>query len=189
MLTGLFFGSFNPVHIGHLALANYFLAENLVEEVWFVVSPHNPHKKKSHLLHENHRLQMLKVAVGDFLKIKVSNIEFSMPQPSYTINTLVRLKEKYPSKNFALIMGADNLETFDKWKNHEEILSRHTLLVYPRPGYSGGDMANHPSVSVTQAPLIEISSTQIRSWVKEKKDVRFFMQKDESLERDCGLVF
>jgi nicotinate-nucleotide adenylyltransferase len=175
MTTGLFFGSFNPIHIGHMALANYFLSEDLLKEVWFVVSPHNPHKEKSGLLDERHRLQMVNIAIGDFNKMKASNIEFSMPQPSYTINTLASLSEKYPKKSFSLIMGSDNLETFHKWKNFEEILKRYKILVYPRPGYTGGEVIHHPSVQITNAPLIEISSTQIRTWIKNKKDVRFFL--------------
>ena len=178
MLTGLFFGSFNPVHIGHLALANFFIAENYLNEVWFVVSPHNPLKEKSGLLDERHRFQLLKLAVGDYSKMKVSNIEFGLPQPSYTVNTLVRLSEKFPKREFALIMGADNLETFHKWKNYEEILKRYKLFIYPRPGYSGGKLVNHSAVKMTPAPIVEISSTQIRKWIKEKKDVRFYMQKD-----------
>ncbi|MFN5181735.1 MAG: nicotinate (nicotinamide) nucleotide adenylyltransferase [Bacteroidota bacterium] len=178
MVTGLFFGSFNPIHVGHLALANFFLAEELVKEVWFVVSPQNPLKEKSGLLDEKHRLQMVNVAIADFARMKASNIEFKMPQPSYTIDTLVRLSEKYPKKEFALIMGADNLQTFHKWKNYEEILKRYRLFVYPRQGFTGGKLKGHPSVNFTSAPIMELSSTQIRKWVREKKDVRFFMQKD-----------
>jgi nicotinate-nucleotide adenylyltransferase len=178
MITGLFFGSFNPIHIGHLALANFFLAEELMKEVWFVVSPQNPLKEKSGLLDERQRLHMVNIALADFPKMKASNIEFKMPQPSYTIDTLVRLTEKYAKREFALIMGSDNLETFHKWKNYEEILKRYKIFIYPRPGFTGGKLKEHPAVKFTKAPIMEISSTQIRKWVKEKKDVRFFMQKD-----------
>jgi nicotinate-nucleotide adenylyltransferase len=175
MQTGLFFGSFNPVHVGHMVLANYMLSVAGMKEVWFVVSPHNPLKEKSTLLHQRHRLFMVKEAIGDFNKMKASNIEFNLPQPSYTINTLVHLQEKYPKKEFALIMGADNLQTFHKWKNYEEILKRHYIYVYPRPGFDGGKLKEHPMIKMTEAPVMEISSTSIRQWVKEKKDVRFFM--------------
>lgn len=175
MHTGLFFGSFNPIHVGHMVLANYMIAVAGLKEVWFVVSPHNPLKEKSTLLHQRQRLFMVKEAIGDYPKMKASNIEFNLPQPSYTINTLAHLEEKYPKKEFALIMGEDNLQTFHKWKNYEEILKSYFIYVYPRNGYNGGKFRDHPRVKFTKAPVIEISSTSIRQWVKEKKDVRFFM--------------
>ncbi|MES2397716.1 MAG: nicotinate (nicotinamide) nucleotide adenylyltransferase, partial [Bacteroidota bacterium] len=131
MKVGLFFGSFNPVHTGHLVLANYMLEYTDLERIWFVVSPHNPLKKKSTLLDEKQRLQMVDLAIGDNIKLKASNIEFNLPQPSYTIVTLTYLKEKYPQHEFVLIMGADNLENFHKWKNYEEILKHHQLYIYP----------------------------------------------------------
>lgn len=188
MLTGLFFGSFNPVHIGHMVLANYFLAETELKEIWFVVSPHNPLKEKKDLLDEVQRLQMVRLAIGDFSKMKASNIEFGLPQPSYTVNTLAHLQEKFPKKEFALIMGADNLQTLHKWKNYEEILKRHLIYVYPRPGYNGGQFKDHPRVKFTNAPVMDISSTDIRRWIKEKKDVRFFMP-HEAWEYMRGLEF
>ncbi len=175
MQTGLFFGSFNPIHVGHMVLANYFLAEAGLKEIWFVVSPQNPLKEKSGLLNERHRLEMVRLAIGDFAKMKASNIEFGLPEPSYTVNTLAHLQEKYPKKEFALIMGSDNLQTFQKWKNYEVILEKHFIYVYPRPGFDGGQFRNHPKVKFTEAPLVEISSTYIRKAVKEKKDVRFYM--------------
>ena len=175
MQTGLFFGSFNPVHNGHMMLANYFLAVQGLKEVWFVVSPQNPLKQKSTLLDERQRLQMVNLAIGDYPKMKASNIEFGLPQPSYTVNTLAHLQEKYPKKEFALIMGSDNLQSLHRWKNYEEILNRHIIYVYPRPGFSGGEFTKHQNVVMTEAPIIEISSTQIREWIKDKKDVRFFM--------------
>jgi nicotinate-nucleotide adenylyltransferase len=178
MQTGLFFGSFNPIHIGHMALANYFISVTGLKEVWFVVSPHNPLKEKAGLLSEQQRLQMVRLAIGDYSKMKASNIEFGLPQPSYTVNTLAHLQEKYPKRNFALIMGSDNLQTFHKWKNYEEILKQHEIYVYPRPGFDGGKFREHSKVKFTDAPLIEISSTFIRQCVKEKKDVRFFMPKE-----------
>lgn len=175
MKVGLFFGSFNPVHTGHLVLANYMLEYTDLERIWFVVSPHNPLKKKSTLLDEKQRLQMVDLAIGDNIKLKASNIEFNLPQPSYTIVTLTYLKEKYPQHEFVLIMGADNLESFHKWKNYEEILKHHQLYIYPRPESDGGKLKDHPRIKLINAPLMEISSTAIRQAVKEKKDMRYFM--------------
>jgi nicotinate-nucleotide adenylyltransferase len=175
MLTGLFFGSFNPVHIGHLALANYLLIEAGLKEVWFVVSPHNPLKQRQGLLDEKQRLHMVNLAIGEDTRMKTSNIEFGMQQPNYTIHTLVRLEEKYPEKEFVLIMGSDNLESLHKWKNYEQILKNYKICVYPRPGFDGGALRLHGNVQMTQAPLIEISSTQIREAVRMKKDVRHYM--------------
>lgn len=175
MKIGLFFGSFNPIHAGHLVLANYMLEYTDLERIWFVVSPHNPLKKKSTLLDEKQRLQMVDLAIGDNIKLKASNIEFNLPQPSYTIVTLTYLKEKYPQHEFVLIMGADNLENFHKWKNYEEILKHHQLYIYPRPESDGGNLKEHPQIKLVNAPLMEISSTAIRQAIKEKKDMRYFM--------------
>jgi len=175
MKIGLFFGSFNPIHTGHMVLANYMLEFTDLEKIWFIVSPHNPLKQKSSLLHERYRLEMVTLAIGDNNKMKASDIEFKLPQPSYTINTLAHLQEKYPGNDFALIMGADNLENFHKWKNYEEILKQVELYVYPRPGASGGSLSSHKKVKLVNAPLMEISSTEIRNAIKEKKDVRYFV--------------
>jgi nicotinate-nucleotide adenylyltransferase len=173
-MVGLFFGSFNPIHIGHLALANYMLEFTDLTEVWFIVSPHNPLKEKKTLLEDRQRLHMASLAVEGFPKMKASDIEFKLPQPSYTVNTLVHLKEKYPKKEFALIMGADTLETLPKWKNVEQIL-QHQLFIYPRPDKDGGIYKSHPSVHFTQAPLMDISSTFIRAAIKDKKNVSYFL--------------
>jgi nicotinate-nucleotide adenylyltransferase len=175
MKIGLFFGSFNPIHTGHMVLANYLIEFTDLDKIWFVVSPQNPFKKKDSLLDEKQRLYMVNLAIENDNRFKASNIEFKLPQPSYTINTLVHLKEKYPKYQFALIMGADNLETFHKWKNFEEILKYHDIYVYPRPKSTGGDLTNHPKVKMTRAPLIEISSTAIRNAIKDKKDLRYFV--------------
>lgn len=175
MRVGLFFGSFNPIHVGHMVLANYMASFTDLDQVWFVVSPHNPLKEKSTLLHQNQRLHMVNLAIGDHSNLKSSNIEFNLPQPSYTIHTLVHLKEKFPNYEFALIMGADNLKSFHKWKNYEDILKNYYIYVYPRPGYDGGELINHPKVKMTDAPVIEISSTFIREAIKNKKDVSFFV--------------
>ena len=179
MKIGLFFGSFNPIHVGHMVLTNYMLAYTDLDQVWFVVSPHNPLKKKSSLLHERHRIQLVTLAIGDNPKLKASDIEFGLPQPSYTVNTLVHLRERYPQLNFVLIMGEDNLQSFHKWKNYEEILQQHDLYIYPRfdkmPETGKAAVLQHPRVRRISAPLVEISSTAIRQAIREKKDMRYFM--------------
>lgn len=175
MKIGLFFGSFNPIHVGHMVLANYMLEFTDLQRVWFVVSPHNPFKQKASFLPERQRLELVNLAIADHPKLKASDIEFKLPQPSYTINTLVYLKEKYPKNEFSLIMGSDNLEGFHKWKNYEEILKEHKIYVYPRPNNDGGKLKNHENIVFTKAPLMEISSTEIRKGIKEKKDMRFFV--------------
>ncbi len=175
MKVGLFFGSFNPIHVGHLVIANYMLEFTDLERIWFVVSPQNPLKKKQSLLDEKQRLHLVQLAIGDSNKYKASNIEFKLPQPSYTINTLTHLQEKFPQHQFVLIMGADNLQSFHKWKNYEEILKQYELFVYPRTNSNGGDLIKHPKVKMVNAPLMELSSTFIRQAIKDKKDVRYYM--------------
>ena len=175
MKTGLFFGSFNPIHNGHMVIANYFAEFSDLKQVWFVVSPPNPLKPAGSLLNDFQRLQLVELAIGDYRKMKVSKIEFGLPKPSYTINTLTHLQEKFPQHEFVLIMGSDNLHTFHKWKNYEQILEYYSIYIYPRPGFDGGDFKNHPKVKFIEAPLMEISSTFIRNAIKSKKDVRFMM--------------
>lgn len=185
---GLFFGSFNPIHHGHLIIANYFLSFAPLQEIWFVVSPQNPLKNKKILAEEYHRLEMVNLAIGDFPPFKASDIEFSMPKPSYTIDTLVRMKEKYPHYNFSLMMGSDNLINFHKWKNHEIILRDYKLLVYPRKDSLSNLFENNENVKIIMAPQMEISSTFIREAVKTKKDVRFFLpEKVFQYIQDCNL--
>jgi nicotinate-nucleotide adenylyltransferase len=175
MKIGLFFGSFNPVHMGHMILANYMLEFTDLEQIWFVVSPHNPLKKKDSLLNERQRLHMVELAIDNNDQLKACDIEFKLPQPSYTINTLVHLKEKYPKHKFSLIMGSDNLESFHKWKNYEEILKHYFIYIYPRPNHDGGILSTHDHVKITAAPLIEISSTDIRHAIKSKKNIPYFV--------------
>lgn len=175
MNVGLFFGSFNPIHNGHLAIAGYMAQFTELNQVWFVVSPHNPFKEKKSLLKGYHRLAMVNAVVEDIPYLKGSDIEFGLPQPSYTINTLVHLTEKYPNINFSLIMGSDNLIHFKKWKNYDEILKYHKIFVYPRPNQQQSEFSNHESVVLTEAPLIELSSTFIRNLIADAKDASPFM--------------
>jgi nicotinate-nucleotide adenylyltransferase len=175
MKVGLFFGSFNPVHNGHLIIASYMAGFTALEEVWLVVSPQNPLKEKSSLLSQNDRLHLVNIALDFHKKIKASNVEFKLPQPSYTIHTLAHLSEQFPQHEFCLIMGNDNLENFHKWKNYEEILRKYKILVYPRPNKKETQFDKHPSVTFVNAPLMEISATFIRDAIKQKKDVRFYL--------------
>jgi len=176
---GLFFGSFNPIHIGHLILANYILENSDMDELWFVVSPQNPFKDKKSLLADHNRLDMVQLAVKNYPKMRASNVEFSLPKPSYTIDTLTYLKEKYPNYSFALIMGEDNLDSLPKWKNAEKLMSDYQIIVYPRT-FEGGTstslsvskIKNQENINIINAPIIELSATEIRNMIKEGKNVR-----------------
>lgn len=174
----MFFGSFNPIHNGHLMLANYLAEYGGLDEIWFVVSPQNPFKDKKSLLADRHRLYMVEMAINGDERFQVCDIEFYMPQPSYTIDTLTRLQERHPNTDFYLICGMDNIESFKKWKNYEAILQYHHLMVYPRKGHSSNELVEHPSVTVVEAPEIEVSSTFIRNAIGEGKDVRYFVPKE-----------
>ena len=175
MTIGLFFGSFNPIHIGHLIIAN-FMAENTdLDQVWLVVSPHNPLKSKSSLAPDYDRLHLVQIAIEDNPNLRASNIEFSLPQPSYTIDTLTYLNEKYPQHDFALIMGGDNLGTLHKWKNYELILRDYPVYVYKRPGYELGQFADHPQVRLVEAPLLSISASFIRDCIQNGKSIRYLV--------------
>lgn len=172
---GLFFGSFNPIHIGHLILANYILENSDMGELWFVVSPQNPFKDKKSLLKDHNRLDMVQLAVKNYPNMRASNVEFSLSQPSYTIDTLTYLREKHPDYSFSLIMGEDNLSGLHKWKNAELLLKNYHIIVYPRifesekkdPEYLG-----HENISLVKAPVIELSATEIRNMIKAGKNVR-----------------
>ena len=175
MKIGLFFGSFNPIHMGHLIIANV-MAENAdLNKVWLVVSPQNPLKPSKGLLHEFDRYDMVKAAIADNYKLEVSDVEFHLPKPSYTIHTLAHLTEKYPGKEFKLILGEDNLENFTKWKNYEEILRHYGLYFYPRPNVTNSELKRHSNVKMIDAPLLDISATYIRNCIRSNKSIRYLV--------------
>jgi nicotinate-nucleotide adenylyltransferase len=175
MKIGLFFGSFNPIHVGHLIIANTMAYSTDLDQVWFVVSPQNPFKKNKSLLHEFDRIAMVEKAIADNFKMKASDIEFSMPKPSYTIDTLTVIKEKYPLHEFVLIMGEDNLVQFENWKNYDKILEYYELYVYPRPETPPHNFKNHPKIRFIEAPLLAISATYIRKAIQENKPIRYMV--------------
>ena len=171
---GLYFGTFNPIHIGHLIIANHMVENSDLDEIWMVVTPHNPFKKKSSLLDNHHRLDMVYLATEDYDKIIPSDVEFRLPQPNYTVFTLATLSEKHPTYNFNLIMGEDNLKSLHKWKNYEAILEDYQVYVYPRisEGKVETQFDSHPKIHRVNAPIIEISSTMIRNGIKEEKNMK-----------------
>jgi nicotinate-nucleotide adenylyltransferase len=177
MRVGLLFGSFNPIHIGHLILANYMATNTTLDVVWLVVSPQNPFKPSSSLLHEFDRLHLVRLAISDNVDLGVTDIEFRMPKPSYTIDTLTYLQEKYPTYQFSLIMGEDNLATLHKWKNYGQILSHYEVLVYPRSksGKVPDALKDHPRIQVVPAPLLDISATFIRECLKAGRSTRYLL--------------
>jgi nicotinate-nucleotide adenylyltransferase len=175
MKTGLFFGSFNPVHVGHMIIANYMVEFTDLDQVWLVVSPHNPLKEKKTLAPDYDRLHLVNLAVEDNPKLRASDIEFHLPKPSYTIDTLIYLQEKYPKREFVLIMGGDNLGTLHKWKNCDILLRDYQIYVYKRPAYELGEFADHPHVHLFDAPLLEISASFIRRCAKEEKSIRYLV--------------
>ena len=173
--TGLFFGSFNPIHIGHLAIASYMIEFSDLSELWFVVSPHNPLKEKSSLLADHHRLALVNIAIADDPRFRVSDIEFKLSQPSYTIDTLTYLQEKYPERQFVLAGGTDMLPSLHKWKNWEAILEYYRLYLYPRHESDNHELTKHTSVTLVNAPRIEISSSFIRESIRMKKNMAYFL--------------
>lgn len=180
---GLYFGTFNPIHVGHLIIANHTVDYTKLDQVWMIVSPQNPLKKKNSLLEDYHRLALVKVAIEDNTNLSVSDIEFSMPKPSYTSHTLAYLEEKHPDYEFSLIMGEDNLRTFHKWKNYEQILDQHQVYIYPRVLTEGEmnensalpEVANHKNVHLVDAPVMKVSASFIRNAIKENKDVQYLL--------------
>ncbi|MEQ8324064.1 MAG: nicotinate (nicotinamide) nucleotide adenylyltransferase [Vicingaceae bacterium] len=178
MRIGLFFGTYNPIHVGHMVIANYMVEYTDLDRIWIVVTPHNPFKEKKTLLADYHRLQLVNIAIGDDIRFKGSDIEFKLPQPNYTVHTLAYLKEKYPENEYVLVMGADNLTHFHRWKNYEKILEEHDLFVYPRvEGVVTEELMHHPRVFFHQAPIMQISSSFIRKAIVAKKDVRHYLSK------------
>ena len=172
---GIYSGSFNPIHHGHVMLSNYLVEFSDLDELWFVVTPQNPLKKKEDLLDDDERLKMVQLALGDDPRFHVSDIEMHLPTPSYTINTLTSLSEQNPDTEFVFICGMDSLQNMKNWREYQMILNNYELLVFPREGYDGGELINYPSVTVLKTPILEISSTFIRQCVKEGRDVRHFM--------------
>lgn len=175
MKIGLFFGSFNPIHVGHLIIANFMATQTDLQQVWLVVSPQNPLKPKNTLARDRDRLNMVQLAVDDNPKLKASNIEFDLPKPSYTIDTLAYLAEKYPQHEFSLIMGGDNIATLHKWKNYELILRGYDIYVYRRPNIDLGDLATHERVKLFDAPLMDISATYIRNCLTSGKSIQYLV--------------
>lgn len=179
--TGLYFGSFNPVHIGHMAIAGYMTEFTDLQQLWFIVSPHNPLKKKETLLADYQRLYMTQLAIGDNPKLKASDIEFRLSVPSYTIDTLIYLEEKYPGNQFCLVVGEDNLYTLHKWKNADELIRKYEIFVYPRPGTPMPaspvlhQILSEAQITRVKAPLMEISGTFIRNGIREGKDMSYYL--------------
>nr|WP_319511564.1 nicotinate (nicotinamide) nucleotide adenylyltransferase [uncultured Draconibacterium sp.] len=174
--VGLYFGSYNPIHIGHLAIANYMVEYTDIDQLWFVVSPQNPLKKKNNLLDDYQRLELVHRAVDGDDRFRASNIEFSLPKPSYTVDTLAYLKDQHPNYHFKILIGSDNLENFHKWKNYETIIEDYGIIVYPRPGFDPQKVQVEKNITLAKdAPLMEISSSFIRKAIQEGKDVRHFL--------------
>jgi len=174
MKIGLYFGTFNPIHVGHMIIANHMAEFSGLEQIWMVVTPHNPLKAKSTLLEDAKRLQLVQIATEDFPKISPSDIEFKLPQPNYTVHTLAHLQDKFPQHEFSLIMGEDNLKSLHKWKNYEFILQNHDIYVYPRISseVENLEFKNHPKIHMIDAPVVEISSTFIRNGIKNRKNIQ-----------------
>ena len=174
MKIGLYFGSFNPVHVGHLIIANHFVTNTDLQQVWLIVSPQNPLKPSSSLLNEYHRLHLARIAIEGEKNLKVSNVEFNLPKPSYTIDTLIYLEEKNPKHQFAVIMGSDSLLNIGKWKNYQALLKNYSIYIYKRPGFNIQETST-VNIHIVDAPLLEISSTQIRRLIKEHKSIRYLV--------------
>jgi nicotinate-nucleotide adenylyltransferase len=173
---GLFFGSFNPVHVGHMIIANHMATYTDLDQVWIVVSPQNPLKNKQTLARDHDRLHLVRLAIGDNPNLRASDIEFNLPKPSYTIDTLTYLREKYPDYGFVLIMGGDNLATLHRWKNYDLLLERHQIYVYQRPGYeTPAQLVAHPNVHLLEAPLMHISASYIRNAISEGHSVQYLV--------------
>ena len=177
MKIGLYFGSFNPIHIGHLIIANHILNNEPLNEVWFIVSPQNPFKNAAGLLNEQHRLSLVKIAIEGEKRFKANNVEFKMPRPSYTIDTLIILSEKYPQHTFSIIIGSDGFQNIEKWKNYKQIINNYNIYIYKRPSFEITKPLTE-NIKLVDAPLLEISSTQIRKNIKQGKSIRYLINDD-----------
>jgi len=175
MNVGLYFGTFNPIHIGHMVIANYMVEFAGIDQLWFVVSPQSPFKQKQSMLNDYHRLELVNLAIDDDPRMRSSNIEFKLPKPSYTIDTLAYMQEEYPQHQFSLIMGSDNIFDLPKWKNYELLIENYQLIVYPRPGFVPTPEMLHPHMKLTEAPMMNISSTFIRKAIKDGKNMCHFV--------------
>lgn len=175
MKVGLFFGSFNPIHMGHMIIANIMAETTDLDKVWFVVTPQNPLKPSKGLLHDFDRYDMVRAAAYENYKFEVSDVEFHLPKPNYTINTLVHLTERHPGKEFKVIIGEDNLESFARWRNYERIMEDYGLYVYPRPGVTNSELKRHPNVKMVEAPMMDISATFIRDCIRKHQSVRYLV--------------
>ena len=185
MKIGLYFGSFNPIHVAHLIIANHVLNETDIEKIWFVISPQNPFKSEQNLLNEYHRLHLVKTATEDDNRIKASDIEFSLPKPSYTTTTLAYLKEKTPEHEFCIIMGSDSFQNLHKWKNYEVIVKDYEVYVYLRPGFEATNHVN-AKLHIVDAPLLQLSATKIRQYIKEGKSIRYLVPENVREEIEKG---
>lgn len=185
MRIGLYFGTYNPIHVGHLIIANHMAERDDMDQVWLVVTPQNPLKTNNNLLADYHRLALVKIAIDDNFNLRASDVEFSLPKPSYTVDTLAHLREQYPEHQFALIMGEDNLRTFHKWKNYDVILERHQIYVYPRPitlaelnsevAPTKSEIHDHKNVIITDSPMMQISSTIIRNNIHKGQSIQYLV--------------
>lgn len=186
MNIGLYFGSFNPIHVGHLIIANYIVQNTDMDQVWFIISPQNPLKKSASLLNEYHRLFLVQVSIEDEPSLKASDIEFRLPKPSYTIDTLTYLTEKFPTNHFSVIMGSDSYQNLDQWKNYQQLIDNYSIIVYERPGFAPTSKYANGRFNFIKAPLLEISSTYIRKMVKEGKSIRYLVTEKvrEEIERN-----
>jgi nicotinate-nucleotide adenylyltransferase len=185
MKIGLYFGSFNPVHIGHLIVASHVANHTDMQQVWFIVSPQNPLKPAAGLLNEYHRLHMVRIAIEEDPRLKVSDVEFKLPKPSYTIDTLTYLQEKYPQHEFSIIIGSDSFQNLSKWKNSELLMEHYPFIIYKRPGFEPGD-TSRAKTTILNAPLLDISATAIRNNIKQGKSIRYLVEEKvrEEIERN-----
>lgn len=177
MKIGLYFGSFNPIHIGHLIIANHVAYNTDLDKVWFVVSPHNPLKPSASLLNEHHRFHLVELAIKDAEKLRASNIEFSLPRPSFTIDTLTYLNEKFPTQEFVIIMGSDSFQNIARWKNYQQLLKFYPIYIYNRPGHPVTETYG-ADITILDAPMLDISSSVIRQFVKDGKSIRYLVTND-----------